>query len=77
MRASKPTWWKDDVVYQIYPASFKDSNNDGQGDISGIVSKIDYIKDLGIDIVWLSPHYDSPQYDMGYDIRDYESVYAP
>lgn len=77
MTVTEPIWWKDGVVYQIYPASYKDSNNDGLGDIPGIVSKIDYIKDLGIDIVWLSPHYDSPQHDMGYDIRDYESVYAP
>ncbi|KAG4438494.1 hypothetical protein IFR05_006017 [Cadophora sp. M221] len=77
MTVTEPIWWKDGVVYQIYPASFKDSNNDGLGDIPGIVSKIDYIKDLGVDIVWLSPHYDSPQHDMGYDIRNYESVYAP
>ncbi|PMD15662.1 glycoside hydrolase family 13 protein [Hyaloscypha hepaticicola] len=71
------TWWKDGVVYQIYPASYNDSNGDGLGDIPGIVSKIDYIKSLGIDIVWLSPMYDSPQYDMGYDISNYEAVYAP
>ncbi|KAK0109503.1 alpha-glucosidase mal12 [Cadophora gregata] len=77
MTVSESVWWKDGVVYQIYPASFKDSNNDGLGDIPGIVSKIDYLKDLGVDIVWLSPHYDSPQHDMGYDIRDYEAVYEP
>jgi len=70
-------WWKDGVVYQIYPASYKDSNNDGLGDIPGIISKIDYIKDLGVDIVWLSPMYDSPQHDMGYDISNYEAVYPP
>ena len=52
-------WWKDAVVYQIYPASFKDSNGDGLGDIPGIISKIDYLKDLGIDIVWISPMYAS------------------
>lgn len=53
-------WWKDAVVYQIYPASFKDSNGDGLGDIPGIISKIDYLKDLGIDIVWISPMYARP-----------------
>lgn len=77
MTVTQSLWWKDGVVYQIYPASYKDSNNDGLGDIPGIISKIDYIKDLGIDIVWISPMYDSPQHDMGYDISDYEAVYAP
>jgi oligo-1,6-glucosidase len=71
------TWWKTAVVYQIYPASFCDANGDGIGDIPGIVSKLDYIQSLGADVVWLSPMYDSPQVDMGYDIADYESVYAP
>ncbi|KAB5558135.1 alpha-glucosidase [Coniochaeta sp. 2T2.1] len=70
-------WWKEGVVYQIYPASFKDSNGDGLGDIPGIISKIDYLKNLGIDIVWVSPMFDSPQVDMGYDISDYEKVYPP
>lgn len=70
-------WWKDAVVYQIYPASFKDSNNDGLGDIPGIISKIDYLEDLGIDVVWLSPMYESPQVDMGYDISNYEAVHSP
>lgn len=74
---SDKIWWKDGVVYQIYPASFKDSNDDGLGDIPGIISKIDYIKDLGIDIIWVSPMYESPQHDMGYDISDYETVYKP
>ncbi|TVY82805.1 Alpha-glucosidase [Lachnellula suecica] len=77
MTVAKRTWWKDGVVYQIYPASYKDSNGDGMGDIPGIISKLDYIKDLGIDIVWLSPMYDSPQHDMGYDISNYEAVYPP
>jgi oligo-1,6-glucosidase len=67
-------WWKDGTVYQIYPASYKDSNGDGWGDIQGIISKIPYLKDLGIDIVWLSPMYESPQFDMGYDISNYEAV---
>ncbi|KAK9366108.1 glycoside hydrolase superfamily [Lipomyces kononenkoae] len=69
------TWWKDATVYQVYPASFKDSDGDGWGDIPGIISKVDYLKELGIDVVWLSPMYDSPQDDMGYDISDYEAVY--
>lgn len=77
MTVTDRIWWKDGVVYQIYPASYKDSNGDGLGDIPGIISKIDYIKDLGIDIVWLSPMYKSPQLDMGYDISDYEAVHAP
>ena len=67
-------WWKEVVVYQIYPRSFKDSNGDGIGDLNGITSKLDYIKDLGIDVIWLSPHYDSPNADNGYDIRDYRKV---
>ncbi|RAK74040.1 glycoside hydrolase family 13 protein [Aspergillus fijiensis CBS 313.89] len=67
-------WWKESSVYQIWPASYKDSNDDGIGDIPGIVSKLDYIKDLGVDIVWLCPSYKSPQVDMGYDISDYYSI---
>ncbi|KKK18200.1 hypothetical protein AOCH_005626 [Aspergillus ochraceoroseus] len=67
-------WWKECSVYQIWPASFKDSNDDGVGDIPGIVSKLDYIRDMGIDIVWLCPSYKSPQVDMGYDIADYYSI---
>ncbi|RFU23807.1 hypothetical protein B7463_g12533, partial [Scytalidium lignicola] len=70
-------WWKDGVVYQIYPASFKDSNGDGIGDIPGIISKLDYIKSLGVDIVWVCPFYKSPQVDMGYDISNYEDIHAP
>jgi oligo-1,6-glucosidase len=73
----KRVWWKEATFYQIYPASFKDSNSDGWGDIPGILQKIDYIASLGVDVVWLSPHYDSPQIDMGYDISNYEDVYAP
>ena len=71
------TWWKDGTAYQIWPASYKDSNGDGIGDIPGIISTLDYLEDLGIDIIWLSPHYDSPQHDMGYDIRNYEDIYPP
>lgn len=70
-------WWKEASFYQIYPASFKDSNGDGWGDIPGILQKIGYIASLGVDVVWLSPMFDSPQIDMGYDISDYEAVYTP
>ncbi|KAI1848992.1 hypothetical protein JX265_013735 [Neoarthrinium moseri] len=70
-------WWKDGVVYQVYPASFMDSNGDGLGDIRGITSKLDYIKSIGATTIWVCPHYDSPQFDLGYDISDYESVFPP
>lgn len=66
--------FKERVVYQIYPASFKDSNNDGRGDLQGIISKLDYLKDLGVGIIWLSPIYDSPMDDMGYDISNYKEI---
>lgn len=69
-------WWREAVVYQIYPRSFQDSNGDGIGDIPGIISRLDYLKRLGVDVVWLSPHYDSPNADNGYDIRDYRKVMA-
>jgi oligo-1,6-glucosidase len=67
-------WWKEGVVYQIYPRSFKDSNGDGVGDLGGIIEKLDYIASLGVDIVWLNPIYASPNEDNGYDISDYESI---
>jgi oligo-1,6-glucosidase len=67
-------WWKEAVVYQIYPRSFKDSDEDGVGDLKGIISKLDYIKSLGIDVVWLNPIYGSPNADNGYDISDYQSI---
>ncbi|KAK4197141.1 family 13 putative glycoside hydrolase [Triangularia verruculosa] len=70
-------WWKEAVVYQIYPASFRDTNNDGRGDVNGVTEKLDYLKDLGVDVVWLSPIYDSPQVDNGYDIADYKKIYPP
>ncbi|MDR2833422.1 MAG: alpha-glucosidase [Streptococcaceae bacterium] len=70
----KEQWWKEAVFYQIYPRSFKDSNNDGVGDIGGIIEKLDYLQDLGIDAIWLSPIYDSPNDDNGYDIRDYYKI---
>ena len=68
-------WWKKSVVYQIYPRSFYDSNGDGIGDIPGIILKLDYIKKLGADVIWLCPVYDSPQVDNGYDIRNYYAIY--
>ena len=67
-------WWKEAIVYQIYPRSFKDTNGDGVGDLKGIISKLDYIKSLGIDVVWLNPIYASPNDDNGYDISDYEGI---
>ncbi|AXC14353.1 Oligo-1,6-glucosidase [Acidisarcina polymorpha] len=67
-------WWKEAVVYQIYPRSFKDSNGDGIGDLPGITSKLDYLQALGVNVIWLSPHFDSPNADNGYDIRDYRKV---
>lgn len=67
-------WWKQSVVYQIYPRSFKDSNGDGIGDLRGIIEKLDYLKELGVDVVWLSPVYKSPNDDMGYDISDYQDI---
>ncbi|MCU0299670.1 MAG: alpha-glucosidase [Candidatus Nanopelagicales bacterium] len=67
-------WWKNAVVYQIYPRSFADSDGDGLGDIEGIISKLDYLADLGVDVLWLSPIYKSPQDDNGYDISDYQSI---
>ncbi len=70
----KKAWWKEAVVYQIYPISFKDSNNDGYGDLNGIMQKLDYLCDLGIDVVWLNPVYKSPNDDNGYDISDYRDI---
>lgn len=67
-------WWKEAVVYQIYPRSFMDSNGDGIGDINGITSRLDYLKELGVDVLWLSPVYQSPNDDNGYDISDYQAI---
>ena len=67
-------WWKESVVYQIYPRSFADSNGDGIGDLNGITSKLDYLQNLGVDVIWLSPVYKSPNADNGYDISDYEAI---
>jgi oligo-1,6-glucosidase len=71
---SKKHWWKDAVVYQLYPRSFKDSDGDGIGDLKGIISKLDYIKSLGVDAVWLNPIYSSPNDDNGYDVSDYRGI---
>ena len=68
-------WWKESVVYQIYPKSFKDSNGDGIGDIRGIIQKLDYLKELGVNVLWISPMLESPQDDNGYDISDYRKIY--
>lgn len=67
-------WWKEAVVYQVYPRSFADSNGDGIGDLNGITQHLDYLQKLGVNVIWLSPHYDSPNADNGYDIRDYRRV---
>ncbi|KAK2036451.1 glycosyl hydrolase, partial [Colletotrichum somersetense] len=73
----KQPWWKDATFYQVYPASFKDSDGDGWGDLPGLIGEIDYLYDLGVDVVWISPIFESPQADMGYDVSDYQKIYAP
>lgn len=70
----KKTWWKEAVAYQVYPRSFQDSNGDGIGDLQGLISRLDYIQDLGIDIIWICPMYKSPNDDNGYDISDYQDI---
>ena len=67
-------WWQEQIVYQIYPRSFQDSNGDGIGDIPGIISRLDELKNLGVGILWLSPVYSSPNADNGYDISDYRNI---
>lgn len=67
-------WWMEQVGYQIYPKSFKDSNNDGIGDLQGIIEKLDYLQDLGVTLLWICPVYDSPMFDNGYDISNYEGI---
>jgi alpha-glucosidase len=64
-------WWQHAVFYEVYPRSFADSNNDGIGDLKGITSKLDYLKDLGVDAIWITPCFPSPQVDFGYDVSDY------
>src|SRR3974390_2671481 len=67
-------WWQHAVFYELYPRSFADSNNDGIGDLNGIAAKLDYLKDLGVDAIWITPCFPSPQVDFGYDISDYENI---
>lgn len=73
--ADDPDWWKHSVVYQIYPRSFKDSNNDGIGDLQGIISKLEHLKDIGVTMAWLSPIFASPQVDQGYDISNFTDIH--
>src|SRR5438045_9560091 len=72
--SSERQWWKEAVVYQLYPRSFQDSDGDGVGDLKGILSRLDYLKSLGIDAVWLNPIYASPNDDNGYDVSDYRAI---
>jgi alpha-glucosidase len=67
-------WWKHAVFYELYPRSFADSDNDGTGDLAGISSKLDYLKRLGVDAIWITPFYPSPQIDFGYDVSDFENI---
>ncbi len=73
-RGQTMSWWKNSVVYQIYPQSYQDSNHDGMGDLAGIISRLDYLEKLGVDVIWLSPVYQSPLDDNGYDISDYQAI---
>src|SRR3984893_18638746 len=72
--ATSDLWWKHALIYEIYPRSFQDSNGDGIGDLNGITQRLDYLRSLGVDAIWIAPMYPSPQVDFGYDISDYESV---
>jgi len=74
MQKSAADWWKRAVYYEIYPRSFYDTNGDGIGDLNGITAKLDYLQDLGVDAIWITPFYPSPQVDFGYDVSDYENV---
>ena len=71
---SSDPWWKHAIFYEIYPRSFQDSDGDGIGDLNGITQRLDYLQSLGVDAIWLSPIYPSPQVDFGYDISDYENI---
>src|SRR5699024_671042 len=72
----KKIWWKEAVAYQVYPRSFMDTTGDGIGDIQGVISKLDYLQNLGVDVIWMSPIYQSPNDDNGYDISDYQAIAA-
>ena len=71
---STTLWWRNAAIYQVYPRSFQDSNGDGEGDLRGVISRLDYLKELGIDALWLSPFYRSPNKDGGYDVSDPRAV---
>ena len=71
---AEPAWWKEAVVFQVWPASFSDSNGDGVGDVQGMIDRLDYLEELGADMVWTSPIYESPDKDMGYDVADYKQI---
>ena len=73
-KAPNNQWWRGGVIYQIYPRSFVDSNGDGVGDLKGITEKLDYVSELGVDAIWLSPFFKSPMKDFGYDVSDYCDV---
>ena len=72
--SNSENWWKEGIVYQLYPQSFKDSDGDGFGDFKGIIEEIDYLDELGIDIIWMNPFFESPLVDNGYDVSDYRSI---
>src|ERR1700739_140675 len=72
--AKRQAWWQDTVIYEVYPRSFKDSNGDGIGDLNGITSKLDYLQNLGVEAIWITPCFPSPQVDFGYDVSDYENI---
>ena len=74
MKASNVNWWQEAIVYQVYPRSFKDTSDNGIGDLRGIIEKLDYIKQLGVNTIWLNPIVQSPQVDNGYDVSDYYTV---
>ena len=71
---TQPPWWRGAVIYEIYPRSFNDSNADGIGDLQGIIERLDYMADLGVDAIWIAPFFKSPMADFGYDVADYRSV---
>ncbi len=75
-KMQSPYWWENAVAYQIYPRSFQDSNGDGVGDLQGIIKRLPYLSDLGVDLIWICPIYPSPNDDNGYDISDYQDIQA-